>query len=227
MPKNTTHKITYIIIGCYPDKGMKSYGSKSLMVFSNKKLLEHQIETIRKSHSNKDNYEIVVICDFDIQKVTKYFPKIKIIKLNDTNPIYQGCLLARYDNVCFIDYGCVFEPSSIQYKEEVSKILCTKNNKNNKLEIGCVSEKNIVKHMFFDLPDHKFCNIFFLCQEDKKHILNNKDCSRHNLLYFEILNTLISSGVSIKISDIDTNKFIFFNNMRQKNAINRFIKTNL
>jgi hypothetical protein len=76
--------------------------------------------------------------------------------------------------------------------------------------------------MFFDLPKNKFCNIFTINKEDNHKINNNKNFQKNNLLYFEFYNLLIK--LESKISPVySTNQFIYFNNMRQKNAINKFI----
>lgn len=221
--------ISYVIIACYPDKGMKSYGSKSLISFDNKNLLDYQISCINKSQNKKNKYEIIVICDFDINKINKlYEPKIKVIDLNKTNPIHRATQVAKYKNLFFIDYGCVFKPSIIKnIKTNESSIVCLKNNKNNKLEIGCIIDKDNKKlnHMFFDLPDHKFSNIFLISEKDVNTIRTNKFFHSSNLLYFEIINHLNTTGSKIKVNYIENNDFIYFNDMRQKNGISKFINS--
>lgn len=222
------NNISYIIIACYPDKGMKSYGSKALMLFNNQRLLDYQIANIHKSQNKKHNYEIIVLCDFDTQKISKlYSSKARIIDLDDQNPIYRGAQQAKYKNLLFIDYGCVFEYSVIKnISIDKSSIMCAQNYKSNKLDIGCIiDEKNkTLQHMFFDLPENKFCNIFFISSNDANKIVDNEDYHPNNLLYFEIINKLKSDGSDINIINIPSNKFLYFNNMRQKYGISKFIK---
>lgn len=215
---------SYIIIACYPDKGMKSYGSKSLIEFNKKKLLQYQIDTIKKDQQSK-TYEIIVISDFDTIKLQKHFDnQVRIIQLEDYNPIYLACEHSKYSHVVFIDYGCLFEYKILKPLLKNSTVVCSKYTKVPNLEIGCISNEHLVKHMFFDLPDHKFCNIFSLCQQDKNKILQNSRLSYFNLLSFEIINTLIESGSCFRIHNIQNENFLYFNHMRQKNAANKFVK---
>lgn len=219
--------ISYVIIACYPDKGMKSYGSKGLMVFNNKRLLDYQIDLINKSQNIKNNYEIIILCDFDIQKIYKnYNKKIRVEFLNKQNPIHKAAQIAKYNNILFIDYGCLFHISVIKnINTDNSNIICVKDHKISKLDIGCIIDKNkTLQHMFFDLPDNKFCNMFLISGRDRNKILSNNIYHRYNLLYFEILNQLKNDGSIIDVNYIQNNKFIYFNNMRQKNGISKFIK---
>lgn len=216
--------ISYIIVACYPDKGMKSYGSKSLLEFNKKKLLQYQIDSIRQDQSSKP-YEIIVISDFDTVKLQKYFDnQVKIIALESYNPIYTGSLHSKYQHLVFIDYGCLFDHKILRLLTKHSAVVCAKQNKTQNLDIGCIINEKLVKHMFFDLPEHKFCNMFCLCETDKNKILQNPKLSYFNLLSFEIINTLIESGSCFDIHNINTESFLYFNNMRQKNAANKFVK---
>lgn len=214
---------SYVIIACYPDKGMKSYGSKSLIDFNKKKLLQYQIDIIKK-HS-LSNSEIVVISDFETQKITKYFAdQALIVPLEASNPIYTGCEKAQYKNIVFIDYGCVFKYGIIKKIATSSAVVCSNNARSSKLDVGCLVEDNKLKHIFLDLPNHRFCNIFSICEQDKFKILQNKDFGYFNLLSFEIINMLVDSGSKFDIHDIKQEDFIYFNHMRQKNAVTKFIK---
>lgn len=217
--------ITYAIMACYPDKGMKSQGSKGLLSFDEKKLFEHQLEWIKKN--NKNNYEIILVCDFDIYKIKKTLThKISIYEIEDHNPIFTACNYAKYEKIIFIDYGCVFKPkilSDIKQNNQ-SSILCLEKNTNDNVDTGCIIVQNRVEHLYLDLESNYFTNIFSLCSEDKQKILGDSKYKNFNLLYFEILNMLISSGSTINSSFIDHKDFIYFTQMRQKNAINKFIK---
>lgn len=218
------NNISYVIMACYPDKGMKSHGSKSLMTFNNNKLLDYQLSVIKQLHHKKDNYEIILVCDFDILKTQKYFSdKVKIIQSDKFNPVYTGASAAKYANVLFIDYGCIFDKEIIQQltKDYYSKILCVKKYKHGKLDVGCIQTDESL-HFFFDLPNNKFCNMFYLIETDLRAIITNKKYGIYNLLYFEILN-MLNNNNQIKIAYADNMNFIYFNNMRQKNAINKFL----
>lgn len=218
--------VTYAILACYPDKGMKSYGSKSLMSFNEHKLLDHQINTINTLNKNNTNYEIVVISSFDTVKLNKNFINTNIIHCEKYNPVFAACSASKYSDIVFIDYGCIFNTKTLANLRCVdSSILCCETNKNNDLNVGCIldTDNNIV-NMFLDLPNHKFCNMFYLNCKDTNKILRNDLFKTKNLLYFEIINLLISHDSVLKAKYISNTNFIYFNNMRQKNAICKFFK---
>jgi hypothetical protein len=220
--------ISYVILACYADKGMKSYGSKGLIVFNQYRLFDYQINTINKYHQSK-NHEIIILCNFDTAKIIKTMNgKARIEPLDEnTNPIYHGCSIAKNKKIVFIDYGLVFNKyclSEIDFSGE-SQVLCCKKD-TDKLEIGCVTKDENVEHMFFGVQHNKFCNLFYICEHDKDMILTNKQYHAYNLLYFEIINYLVSNGSTVKSRITNNKNFTFFNNMRQKNGINKFIKSN-
>lgn len=214
------NEICYIIIACYPDKGMKSYGSKGLIKFDNKSLLDHQITWIKK-HTQKN---IFIVADFDIQKLQKHFDNttIKVIDSENKNPIVLCCDKFIGKRLCFIDYGCVFDQKILSsLKCETTEIVCSqKLYKDNNLDVGCTISGGYIENMFIDLPNNKFCNIFTISPQDTKKISSRN--ITQNLLYFEIINLLIDNGSKVKPIYLDN--FLYFNNMRQKNAINKFIK---
>jgi hypothetical protein len=214
--------ISYVIIACYADKGMKSYGSKSLIDFYKKKLLQYQIDCILES--NHDKYEIIVISNFETQKIQKTFDGIKVVSLENTNPIYLGCQLSKYKQTIFIDYGCLFSKNLIDNIKKTSSIVCSQSIKNATLNLGCLVSNRFLEHVFFDLPDNKFCNIFSIGEDDKKLILQNTDFGYSNLLCFELINKLMEVGSIFDVKFAKQEDFIYFNHMRQKNAVNKFIK---
>jgi hypothetical protein len=219
------NNITYVIVACHPDKGMKSHGSKGLLDFNNKKLFEHQFDWIKNNTKNK-NYEIIIVCNFDLHRIKKIIePNIKIFSANDCNPVYSACLNSINSRLLFIDYGCLFNPKVLNTKLNTSStIWYVDEHKNDQLDTGCIIKDDYIEHIFFDLPGHKFCNIFYLSSEDKQKILSSPKYKHFNLLYFEILNMLIDSGSTIKANMVNNKDFLYFTQMRQKNAINKFIK---
>jgi hypothetical protein len=232
MSKKIMDGITYAIIACYIDKGMKSRGSKSLIEFNKQKLLDYQIQQIKSGHKSKIPYEIIIVTNFDSQKIEKIFArKIRVCELNKKiNPIIRACEFSKYKNIFFIDYGCVFNKSLIELTQKniKSSYIITTNLKKTELDIGIIYDHKtkLVQHMFFDLPD-KFTNMFFLQESFINKLLSESLVHRHNLMYFEILNYLVDQNCDIYNYRVAANSFfIYFNNMRQKNGISKFIKTN-
>jgi hypothetical protein len=222
--------ITYAIMGCNIDKGMKSKGSKSLIEFNKKKLLDYQIDQINLVHKNINiDYEIIIITNFEHSKIKKiYSNKLSIYKLEtDKNIVIKACEIAKYKNIFFIDCGCVFESESIikVIKGSKSSVIGSKSSNDN-LDIGISTDKSDIIHsLFFKLSENKFSNMFFLCEDHIKYLLGNKKLHQNNLMYFEIINSVIDSQVGkIYYHHIKNNLFIYFSNTRQKNGISKFIK---
>jgi hypothetical protein len=211
----------YIIIACYPDKGMKSSGSKGLLSFNKKKLIDHQISWIKNNNANSS---VSIVADFEYSKIQKSISSdINIINAEGQNPILMCCEEFRGQNLCFIDYGCIFRWNILsKIKFENSQIICIKDPKpNNNLDVGCTVIEDSIEYMFFDLPKNKFCNIFSIIGSDTIKIEKAK--IQKNLLYFEIINMLLHNKSKIMPTFI-SNDFIYFNHARQKNAITKFIK---
>jgi len=216
-------KVTYVILACNIDKGMKSFGSKGLMVFQNKKLLDYQITWIKKQKPK--GAEIIVVAGFDFIKIQKSFDKnAKIIKSDQNNPIYYACVEAKNDNVYFIDYGCLFNPQVIPCIDNLDTSTIITTEKSADLCVGCITKENQIEHMFLDLQQHKFCNMFYLVKEDIIKIKTDPFYQRHNILNFEIINKLVDTGSTINRANISPKDFVYFHNMRQKNVISKFIK---
>jgi hypothetical protein len=221
-------KTTFIILSFSQDKGMKSKGPKGLIEINNKKIFDYQIKSIFLSQKQlKEEYEILILTNFACDKIYKIMNEKAIIHCIDEekNPIAEGFSLASSNDVFFIDHGCVFSPEVIKK--------CMKNNlptiisaKNKNLDIGIVCEKfkKNVQHMFFDLSAKKFANMFYLQKKQKKIIENNKNLQQKNLMYFEIINYLIEKKEVINEYVVDSGEFMYFNNMRQKNELSKFIK---
>lgn len=223
------NNVSYVILACYPDKGMKSYGSKSLMLFNSKRLLDYQINVINNINKYNKNYEIIIISSFETAKLQKIFSDVRVINCDNTNPVHLACNKSIYPNLLFIDYGCVFNEKVLlnMDKDNSSSVLCMNGSKGvSNLEIGCIIDQQTsdLINIFFDLPENKFCNIFYVVEKDKNKILEKKIYQTTNLLYFEIINILINDNTNFKVRYTNNNNYIYFNNMRQKNAINKFIK---
>lgn len=211
----------YIIVACYPDKGMKSNGSKGLFSFNKKTLIDYQISWIK---NNDTNSNVSIIANFEYNKIQKSISSnINVINAESSNPILRCCKEFVGQNLCFIDYGCVFRWNILsKIKFEDSQIICIKEPKpNNNLDVGCTIIKDNIEYMFFDLPKNKFCNIFTIIGPDTIKI--DKAKMQNNILYFEIINMLINNKSKI-IPTFIPNDFIYFNHARQKNAITKFIK---
>jgi hypothetical protein len=215
------NNISYIILACHIDKGMKSFGSKGLLEFQQKKIFDYQIEWIENNHHH--NYEIIIVSNFDTVKIQKGMGGIVKVINSDTNPILTGCNESKYDTVVFIDYGCLFNPNILKkFKNLKSNYIITVDDSS--LDIGCITTNNKISHIYLDLPDNKFTNMFLLNRISKDEIINNAFYDRANLLYFETLNNLINNGNLIENISIDKKDFLHFKHMDQKNAINKFVK---
>ena len=226
------NKITYSIIGCYPDRGMKSYGHKSLIQFLDQTIIDYQIQQINKVHNKKySDYEIIIITDGYADKILKHInhtynqKNIKCLNNKQYNPIYQVCLESNYSDILYIDYGCLFDSKLIKdmINNTKSTILCIKDKKINHLNVGCLIEQNRLIHMFLDIVSNKFTNMFLIKKNEKEYIIKNEKLHRKNFLYFEIINSLLDDDRYIDYTFVSNKSFFYFNHMRQKNGTIKFI----
>jgi choline kinase len=221
---------TYVILACNIDKGMKSKGSKGLIEINNNKIFDYQINNIMLAYKNKSiSYEIIIITNFEKEKTEKYIAdKARVFgPKKNKNTIVSACELAKYDNIFFIDYGCLYSTSFIKkFTKPTNPFILISKDKRNKLEIGVLCNKTSVENMFFDLSNKLFANIFLLNKKQKSIIINNKQLHRKNLLEFEVLNSLIDYGEVLNYVQTSNEEYIYFNNMRQKNEISKFLKKN-
>jgi len=200
--------VTVILLCDNPGYRMKSYGPASLISFKNKKLIDLQIEAIKKVFSY---HEIIVCAGFDADKVCKYIKQkykntnIRIVE----NQIFQNsnsCESARLslnntnnDRVLICDGSLYFTSNTLEQINLNESSIITEACKQDNLEVGAnVNERGIVEHFSFG-ANNTWSEICFLQNyesiESLRRILTAFEKSK---FVFEALNELIQTKHTLK-----------------------------
>jgi len=200
--------VTVILLCDNPGYRMKSYGPASLISFKNKRLIDLQIDAIKKVFSN---YEIIVCAGFDADKVCKYIKQkyknsnIRIVE-NQIFSSSNSCESARLslnntnnDRILICDGSLYFTHQTLEQINLNESSVFTEICKQDNLEVGVnVNEHGIIEHFSFG-ANHTWSEICFLQNhesiESLRRILTSFDKSK---FVFEALNDLIQTKHTLK-----------------------------
>jgi choline kinase len=167
---------TFIILSAGTGRRTKNHGNKSLIPYGNKRIIDHQVETIRSAYGAGRVAE------------NPFFESANIV---ESMRIGINCCLES--NVFFIHGDLIFSQSFIKPPSE--NAICVPIDKTSKLDktaVGVITNDESVKNFSYGLPD-KWSQIVFFPQNIFKQIktkLNNAD---KNMSSFEFMNDLIKS----------------------------------
>ena len=192
---------TFIILSAGTGRRTKNHGNKSLIPYGNKRIIDHQVETIRSAYG--PGTDIILVTGHMANKVIRDVDKIRVVE----NPFFEsanivesmriGINCSLESNVFFIHGDLIFSQSFIKPPSE--NAICVPIDKNSKLDktaVGVVTNDTSVKNFSYGLPD-KWSQIVFFPQNIFKQIktkLNNAD---KNMSSFEFMNDLIKSKYDI------------------------------
>ena len=192
---------TFIILSAGTGRRTKNHGNKSLIPYGNKRIIDHQVETIRSAYGV--GTDIILVTGHMANKVIRDVDKIRVVE----NPFFEsanivesmriGINCSLESNVFFIHGDLIFSQSFIKPPSE--NAICVPIDKNSKLDktaVGVVTNDTSVKNFSYGLPD-KWSQIVFFPQNIFKQIktkLNNAD---KNMSSFEFMNDLIKSKYDI------------------------------
>ena len=232
------NNISIVLLCTLPDPGIKSLGSKCLIPINKKPLIQHQIETIN-SALNGSSYEIVVSLYFDAYKVAKtinsFTKNAKIIKHPETlnNINFGGALFdclshTQYDNVLFINYGCLYTKNTIKkfvtssIKDNIIGITNSKILEN--INLSCHIDNDNITNIFFNLNNYKYTDMVFLNAETKKFMQSYfSTTNTMNKFTFELINATIEQGYNFKPILLNDQDYIFINNLKTLNKSKRIL----
>lgn len=220
--------ISVVLLCDSPGYRMKSYGPISLVDIGKKKLIDIQIDAIKKRF---DNFEIIVCLGFDAEKIYKHIKsKHKTINIRIVeNQLYNtsnSCesLRLSLNNICndkilicdgnlLINYECLLSIHTSQSMVIIEK------NPHETLEIGVNIDKNYAEHFSFG-ANKAWSEIFFINGYDiiecLKKIIVNYD--NKNRFIFEALNELLNLNNKMSVG-INTNQLVKINNIKTYHSI--------
>ena len=208
----TDSLITVIMICDTPGYRMRSYGPPSLISINGRRLIDHQVASIKK---NIKNPEIILCVGYGSEKVNKYI-RNKYSKLNIRiveNQIFtnsnmcEGMRLALNntcnDKVVILDGNIMFKPDTLaQINIRQSAVLCEKSPSEN-LEIGFnLNEADFIEHFAYG-ASKLWSEIVFLNNSDiidsLRKIVSSTDYKTKFM--FEALNELVKTRHNLKMVD--------------------------
>lgn len=192
---------TFIILSAGTGRRTKNHGNKSLIPYGNKRIIDHQVETIKSAYGA--NTDIILVTGHMANKVIRDVDRVRIVE----NPFFESANIVESmriginscleSNVFFIHGDLIFSQSFIKPPSE--NAICVPIDKNSKLDktaVGVITNDESVKNFSYGLPD-KWSQIVFFPQNIFKQIktkLNNAD---KNMSSFEFMNDLIKSKYDI------------------------------
>lgn len=201
-------KIACCIFAHEVTKGMKSYGTISLLKSSNKakELIYHCTKYIKNAIHSKN---IFILLGFEEDKLSK---KIKEYNLaTEDNIISNKAYLEKnqgyafklalkkilqsntgVNGVLFISSNNIIKKLPT-YSTKESWILIDKTIKNPRYNIGCfVDDNNNVKHLFYNLGDKYWAETIYFTMSDLEKIYSQLDKLYYdNMFLFEIINIAV------------------------------------
>lgn len=199
---------TIILISDTPGYRMKSYGPTSLISFSNDRLIDIQINSIDNSF---DNYEIIVCCGNESEKVHRHiklnYPNknIRIVEnqlFNNSNSCESARLAINNtanEKVYIVDGRLLIYPETFKNRIDSSYVYIEENPCEN-LEVGInVNEKDFIEHFSYG-ASKIWSEIIYIGEkttlESFRKIISNIDFK--NKFLFEAMNELLKVKQDIK-----------------------------
>lgn len=209
---------TFILLNAGQGRRTKNYGNKCLIKYQDKRIIDHQIETIKKTYGPL--CDIIVVSGFMSNKLVRELDDVRIVEnvnydqYHIVESMRIGINATLEGNIFFIHGDLVFTKSFISIPDH-KKIYVPIDRKKRigKDETGVVlsEKKGTISNFSYGIPD-KWCQIVFFPAtefQNIKTILNRTDKS---LSSFEFLNCLIKKKINIhyfesnkgKIKEIDS-----------------------
>jgi choline kinase len=212
-------KFSIIIPAAGKGTRMMSYGIKSLIKIRNETIIDRQLRLIKQTFRN---YEVILVCGFQADKLMNYTPN-DIIKVenelyghtNVVRSIGMGLRAATTNNVVIMYGDLVFNKETLHVPFDNDSIAIVTNTMS-KDEVGCIENKGFIEHFCYDLP-LRWAQIVYLTGAELELMKKMTwDRSKSKMFGFEILNSMIDKGAVIKavkpkkckVMDIDSSKDI-------------------
>lgn len=211
-------------------KGMKSIGSKALLVIKDPiTIIDYQINQIKKCLSTDVN--ITIATGFESDKIKKNIGEkhnVKFIYNSKYKTTNQTECISLYlkenasENLLIISNGIIFKNIEFNIENQTdSKIFVIDKPKYN-FTIGC-SDSTYTDYLFYDLPV-VWSECFYLNKDgiDKIKLLSSKE-NLSQLYLFELINKLIDNQISFKKEYISKKNIMKIMNNKDISKAKQFI----
>lgn len=200
---------TFILVSDTCGYRMKSYGPTSLISLQNKRLIDIQIEAIKKSFKN---YEIIICCGFDVDKIYKHIranyssSNVRIVEnqlCNNSNSCESVRLALNNtvnNRIFILDGRLLFSEKIFKNKINESHVYLEPNNHCKNLEVGInINENNLIEFFSYGAINC-WSEVLYLHSRDNvdsfRKIISNTDFK--NKFIFEALNEFIKHKKELK-----------------------------
>jgi len=209
---------TFILLNAGSGRRSKYYGHKCLFNFKNKRVIDHQIDVIKRTYGTSS--DIIVVTGYKSEKLIKDISGVRIVEnLNYENlyiaeSIRLGINASLKSNIYLIHGDILFSSSFISPPDqEEIYIPVEKQGKFKKDSIGAILLEGQVKNLSYGLPI-KWCQVTCIPSEKYdtfRKIINSVNGS---LSSFEVLNHLIGKKINIKYFQSPKGKIKEINSIR-------------
>ena len=186
---------TFVILSAGTGRRTKNYGNKSLIRYGDKRIIDHQVETIKSAYGI--NTDIILVTGHMSDKVVRDIDGLRIVE----NPFFDSAHIVESmrtginacleSNVFFIHGDLIFSKSFIKPPNEDE--ICVPVDKNSRLDktaVGVITDNTSVQNFSYGLPD-KWSQIAFFPQNIFKQIKTRLNTADNNMSSFEFMNDLI------------------------------------
>jgi choline kinase len=222
--------INALILAPEITKGMKSFGSKSLLEIKKKiSIIEYQISALKDIDKN---ISITTAIGFESEKILPILDKHGVKhtynpEYKNTNQSYSLKIFLEdnpsIDNLLIINNGILFKKKTITKNmlSGVSKIFVLDKMKEN-FSLGC-SQQEKIEYIFYDLPE-LWCECVYLNLEAintiKYAILHNQV---NQMYLFELINKAINLEQTFEKEHINKKNIMKINTYKDINKAKLFI----
>ena len=199
--RRTADNNTFIILSAGTGRRTKNYGNKSLIPYGNKRIIDHQVETIRSAYGA--NTDIVLVTGYMSDKVIRDVQGLRLVE----NPFFdsthivesmrKGINISLESNVFFIHGDLIFSQSFIKPPSQGNTCIpIDKNSRLDKTAVGVITDSDHVQNFSYGLPD-KWSQIAFFPKSVFNYIKTKLNTADNNMSSFEFMNQLIKNNHQI------------------------------
>jgi NDP-sugar pyrophosphorylase family protein len=220
--------INILMINPEITKGMKSIGSKSLILLKkNLTLIEYQISQLQKIKPSKITINIGFESDKVLETLYRYKTIDYLINKNYDNT-NQGSNLIEYikqynpKNLLVFGSGLIIKNNPIK-KEHLNSFcqIFVLNKPKNNFNIGC-SELDDVEYLFYDMPQ-SWSEIFYLNEEAINLLKKTNQETFEQMYLFEIINLLLHKNIKFQKRYINKKDIMKIQNLKDLGTAKIFI----
>lgn len=205
--KNSNYRTSFVILAGAQGRRTKNYGSKCLIPYKGKTIIETQVETIRDVYG--ESADIVLVTGFCSDEVIKRVPNLRIVE----NPFFETTntvesmrigINACLEGAMFFIHGDLVFTSSFISVPDVNNITVPVDNHErfDRTCVGLLTNNSQVLNFSYGL-DTKWCQISYFPGDAFNSIKDRLNRCDKNLTSFEFLNQLINDKVAISYFEQD------------------------